>query len=95
MKKLFSKLFGRTVNLKNGISTFVTVLESSENRRKNEILFHGFVSRIDFDDRIITIAETDSYKDAVIGTRTLCIDKIVSMSRLMDGRLRMWIKKED
>lgn len=86
MRKIFNKLFKRVVSLNNDYRSQVSVYDSTS---KKPELFTGVIYDIDFDDRKVRIQEVQFAKQLDI--RTICFDDIISISRMKDGRLRMWI----
>lgn len=90
MKSFISKLFGRSVSFKENISNFVNVVDANKRKGENE-LFNGSIKHVDFDKRTITVitplcmGEQKEY--------TIMFQNIVSISRMHDGRLRMWINE--
>lgn len=79
--KLFDKLFNRPFRFNKGVSTMVQVFDSSKSKHFDEIL-SGFISEVDFNNRVV-----------IIDHHVVSIDNIVTISRMRDGRLRMWIKR--
>lgn len=87
MKNLFEKLFRRRITFGNDIYNFVNVIDSDERDKKNNDLFSGLIKSIDFERREVCVADK-------MATYTISFDNIVTISRMRDHRLRMWIKKE-
>lgn len=89
MKNFFSKLFGKStqvINFKRTTRTVAQVLDSREKGPKRDMLYSGFISEVDFGNRMLFIEdESRIYK--------VHFDMIVSMSRMNDGRIRIWIKE--
>ena len=92
MKKFFRRLFGRTIHFGDNIRNFVCVLNS--NKKNDDELYFGFISSVNFDKRELTISSTI---EGVFPKKIVIpFDDIVTVSRMRDSRLRMWIKvKED
>ena len=92
MKKFFRMLFGikdnRVINFNRTTKTVVQVFDSKDDGPKRKKLYYGFVSGVDFDRRMLVIDE-DAYMHEV------SFDSIVTMSRMADGRIRIWINVED
>lgn len=92
MKSFLSKLFGRTVSFEENISNFVNVVDANKRKGENNI-FDGSIKCVDFDKRTMLIVSAKG-----MGTRQeyrVIFDNIVTISRMQDGRLRMWIRKEE
>lgn len=92
MKSFFNKLFGRTVTFGDSISNFVNVLNADNREKKCNSLFDGLITRVDFTARKMVITEqiSSEHKELVVDFKD-----IVTLSRMNDGRLRMWIKVEE
>ena len=88
MRKIFNKLFKRVVSFNEDYRSQVSVYDSTS---KKPELFTGVINDIDFDGREIHVQEVQYGKRLDI--HTICFDTIVSISRMKDGRLRMWIAK--
>lgn len=92
MKSFLSKLFGRTVSFEENISNFVNVVDANKCKGSNE-LFDGSIHHVDFDNRTLLVVTP-----SCLGERqeyTIKFQDIVTISRMQDGRLRMWIRKEE
>lgn len=92
MKKFFRMLFGKksnqVINFERTTRTIVQVFDTNEEGPKRKKLFHGFISGVDFTNRMLSIDE-DGY------IHKMPFDCIVSMSRMEDERIRIWIKVEE
>lgn len=91
MLSFFNKLFGRNVKLEAGINTFMSALNSDN---KEKMLFSGFITMVDFDRRRVEVLCNSKTKRQQY-RRVIDFDKIVTISRMKDGRLRMWVSVED
>lgn len=90
MKSLFKKLFKRTVEFEPTSYNYVCVLNSAT---KREPLRYGNIQSIDFDARKLTIGcKNDQWQKSE--ELEIGFDQIVTISRMKDGRLRLWIKVE-
>jgi NADH dehydrogenase FAD-containing subunit len=94
MKSLFSKLFGKAITFTDSKKTFACVLDANKKSKENE-LFYGNVKSIDFDKRVVVITDVEDYTLAERNVHTISFDRIVSINRMRDGRLRLWINTED
>jgi hypothetical protein len=93
MESFFKGLFSRTITFNVGISNFVNVVDSDK-RKENNDLFSGTITEVNFDERYMVIEDKRVKRQEEV--HTIHIDDIVTISRMKDGRLRMWIKvKED
>jgi hypothetical protein len=93
MKSFFKRLFSRTITFNVGISNFVNVVDSDKRKENNDI-FSGTITEVNFDERYLVIEDKRANRQEDV--RTIHLDDIVTISRMKDGRLRMWIKvKED
>ena len=91
MKKFFRMLFSKNnqvINFNRTTKTIVQVFDSNDEGPRRKKLYHGFISEVDFTNRVISIDE-DGY------IHKMPFDCIVTMSRMEDGRIRIWIKVED
>lgn len=82
---MFEKLFSRKITFGDTIINFVSVLDSDK-RGQNDDLFCGLIKVVDFNKREVVIKNSFSNAE-----KTIPFDKIVTLSRMKDGRLRMWI----
>ena len=89
MKKLFYKLFRPPITFGCDISNFVSVLDSVKSNSKSDDLFAGFIKSVDFNKRTIVIVVRGEHAG---GERTVSFNDVVTIRRMKDGRLRMWIK---
>jgi len=87
LKMLFSK-HNQVINFKRTTRTVVQVFDTNEQGPKRKKLFYGFISSVDFDNRILVIDE-DGYMHRI------SFDRIVTVSRMSDYRIRIWIKVEE
>jgi len=92
MKSFFNRLFRRTITFDAGINNHVNVVDTDK-RKENNDLFSGVITEIDFDNREVVIE--NKFSLLYSGKMVVKFDKIVTISRMKDGRLRMWIKVED
>lgn len=92
MKSFLSTLFGRKVTFGKNISNFVNVVDSGKERKNNDII-NGYITNVDFSERVIEIKS--SVKKYGPDSLVVKFDDVVTISRMRDGRLRMWIKVED
>ena len=92
MKSFFNRLFRRTITFDAGINNHVNVVDTDK-RKENNDLFSGVITEIDFDNREVVIE--NKFSLLYSGKMVVKFDKIVTVSRMRDGRLRMWIKVED
>jgi hypothetical protein len=93
MKSFFKRLFSRTITFNVGISNFVNVVDSDK-RKENNDLFSGTITEVNFDERYLVIEDKRAKRQEEV--HTVPFDDIVTIGRMKDGRLRMWIKvKED
>lgn len=92
MKSFFNRLFRRTITFDAGINNHVNVVDTDK-RKENNDLFSGVITEIDFDNREVAIE--NKFSLLYSGKMVVKFDKIVTISRMRDGRLRMWIKVED
>lgn len=93
MKSFFKRLFNRTITFNVGISNFVNVVDSDKRKENNE-MFSGTITEVNFDERYMVIEDNRAKRQEEV--HTVHFDDIVTISRMRDGRLRMWIKvKED
>lgn len=76
------------------ISNFVSVLDSDSQDKKKDDICCGMISKIDFNKRILEIEAKSAFHKKSY-TTTIPFNKIVTISRMKDGRLRMWIKTEE
>ena len=89
MKSFISKLFSRSVTFGNDMRNCVNVLKSVPETKQCINLYTGFITSVNFNKRMVVI-ETGTE-----GIKHVPFDKVVTISRMQDGRLRMWIKVED
>ena len=91
--KLLNRLFRRPFTFGNDISNFVNVMDSAKRDQRCDDLFCGMITSVDFNKREVVIVsnKTSEYEQ---GTHVVGFDSIVTISRMKDGRLRMWIKVE-
>lgn len=87
-KMLFSKKNKRVVNFKRTTLNIVQVFDTKEQGPKRKKLYRGFIYEVDFDKRMLVLDEDCSL-------HYVPFDDIVTMSRMEDGRIRIWIKVED
>lgn len=87
-KMLFSKKENQVINFKRTTKTIVQVFDSNDEGPKRKKLYHGFIAAVDFANRVLVLDE-----DAYI--HKIHFDEIVSMSRMEDGRIRIWINEEE
>ena len=93
MKSFFKRLFSRTITFNVGISNFVNVVNTAK-RKENNDLFSGTITEVNFNERYMVIEDKRAKHQEEV--HTVHFDDIVTISRMRDGRLRMWIKvKED
>jgi len=93
MKSFFKRLFSRTITFDEGINSFVNVVDSDKRKENNDI-FSGTITEVNFDNREVLIE--NKFSLLYMGKMVVKFDDIVTISRMRDGRLRMWIKvKED
>lgn len=92
MKSLFSKLFCRTITFGDSIRNFVCVLLSDDKDKKCKNFFDGLITKVDFTNRNMVITEqvTREHSELIVS-----FDNIVTINRMKDGRLRMWIKAQE
>lgn len=94
MKSFFKRLFHRTVVIGGDTYNYVSVLNSQkkEGKRSGEIC-HGLIKEVDFEQRKVYVLVTNRLTSVM---SVFAFDQIVTISRMDDGRLRMWVKvKED
>lgn len=94
MRNIFSKLFNRTVTFRNDITNCVSVLDSKNRGPRSEELLCGFILYADFDKRVICI-RTGATLTNKMEEHFISFDDIVTMSRMKDGRLRLWINNAE
>lgn len=87
-KMLFSKKNNRVINFERTTKNVVQVFNSKDEGPRRKKLYYGFISSVNFTDRCLVIDE-DCYP------HTLPFDNIVTMSRMDDGRIRIWINEEE
>ena len=93
MKSFLKRLFSRTITFNVGISNFVNVVDTDKRKENNDI-FSGTITEVNFNERYMVIDDKRSKHQEEV--YTVHFDDIVTISRMKDGRLRMWIKvKED
>lgn len=95
LKSFIKRAFRSEITFGNDIKNFVNVLNTDKHGPKSEELFHGFIKSIDFNNRTLTISEQIEYIQEEATTHVVSFDRVISISRMQDGRLRMWIIKED
>lgn len=90
MKNFFKKLFGsnQVINFKRTTKTVVQVFDSEDEGPKRRKLFCGFIYNVDFNTRLLHVDTDDSIRE-------IKFDNIVSMSRMGDRRIRIWIKTKE
>ena len=89
MKNFFKNLFRRseskTITFPNDIYNFVNVLDSALRDKKSNEQFSGLITKVDFENREVhVVGKTEAH--------VVPFDNIVTISRMRDDRLRMWIK---
>lgn len=89
MKNFFKNLFRRSeskvITFPNDIYNFVNVLDSALRDKKSNEQFSGLITKIDFENREVhVVGKTEAH--------VVPFDDIVTISRMRDNRLRMWIK---
>ena len=94
MKKLFNWLFRRRLTYGRDIISHVTVLNSDKKADKDG-LFSGLITVVDFGKRYLVITEVAALSVKNPEVHIVSFDNIVTISRMRDGRLRMWIKVEE
>ena len=90
MKKLFYKLFGRKIFFGYNTANFVNVVNSN---KKDDDVFSGVIKSVDFDKRLVFIEESMYITNGKNIIHCIPFGRIVTVGRMRDGRLRMWIKE--
>ena len=93
MKKFFRKLLCRRIYFDTAVKNFVSVLDTY--KRNDDECFSGVITCVDFKERSLHIESSSCFKYGKPIVHTIPFDNIVTLSRMRDGRLRMWIKVED
>lgn len=91
MNKLLSILFHRVVHFGTDIRSYVRVTDSNKRNKKDDDLFCGTLDYVDFDNRTVVITELKELTLKRGDVHIIPFDKIVTLSRMKDGRLRMWL----
>lgn len=85
IKKLFRRSDNKTITFPNDIYNFVNVLDSALRDKKTNEQFSGLITKVDFENREVhVVGKTEAH--------VVPFDDIVTISRMKDNRLRMWIK---
>ena len=92
MKSFFKRLFSRTITFNVGISNFVNVVDSDKRKENNE-MYSGTITKVNFNERYLVIEDKRAKHQEEV--HTVYFDDIVTISRMKDGRLRMWIKEKE
>lgn len=84
IKNLFRRSDSKVVTFPNDIYNFVNVLDSDKSKKEDD-LFSGLITKVDFENREVhVVGKTEAH--------VVPFDDIVTISRMKDYRLRMWIK---
>lgn len=87
MKKLFNLLRGR-IELPATIKTHVLVTSSAQ----GEPLFFGRIQYVNFPRREVVVVQLKDKTLQEIKLHFFKFDNIVSIVRMVDGRIRIWIR---
>lgn len=90
MLTFISKLFRRPLTFVKNSGNFVNVLDTNQKNGTSESLFNGFVMKVDFNKRLLYIELTDLSREGIM--KVIPFDDVVTINRMKDGRIRMWIK---
>lgn len=97
MLSFIKNFLRRPVKFGEKLENFVNVIDTNHrNGKKSGMLFNGYIKLVDFDNRELVIIESGrDVKPSDAAIHVVKFENIVTISRMDDNRLRMWIKVED